>query len=354
MKTTLASKDLHNALAIISKVAPPIESNLTVIGKSGKFILNSISELSRCEIIVPASTDNKDFEFAIPIEAIRDATKGREDINMSWDGTSLLIHSGKSYKAKLLTLDSIARDELDKVESTEVLISAEQAVWLRSALSDVALKPTALLSAFIPATVKLTKKGAFVACYDNQHMAFTSNSEVQGEIELTLPLDKFQTILDSINGSFKLKVSSSRVDIRTKLSAISINLPSMDDVISADDVISKAKEVNKTAGVALTLPKADVLAFMENARSVAGKERVEVLGSTDSGALKLTINTVRGNIDALIKTSTKSKIKFKVDYEYLLELVQKTKGESLEINVVGDMFISSKYEGGTALIALNQ
>ena len=352
-KIQVEGKDLQNALGIASRVAPPTEGNVILIGKASKLYVFSMSELARCETIVPAKIEGKDFEFAIPLDALRDATKGRDTLELTWDGNLLGIRSS-GYKADLITIDAISRDELDKVTATEASLSAEQAVWLKSTVNDVALKPTAMLAAFMPVTVKLTAKGAFVACYDNQHMAFTNSNEVTGELMLTLPLDSFQTILDVFgSSSIKLKVSNSRVEIRNKLTFIAMSLPSMEDSVSAEDVISKAREAMKTAGTALVLDKQAVLAFLDNARSVMGKERIEVTANSDAGKIKFVVKTVRGTINAIVKATGK-KASFKIDFEYFQEMVQKTKGAELELSVVTDAFISSKYEGGIALVALNQ
>jgi hypothetical protein len=273
---------------------------------------------------------------------------------MEWDG-NLLNLIGASYSTSLLTVDALARDGLDKVESTEVSLSMEQVAVLKTLVSDVALRPTALLSTFIPVTVKLSAKGTFVACYDNQHMAFTQSKELQGEGMVTLPLDKLQTILDAFNGSaVKLSISSSRVDIRSKRASASLNLPSMDDSISAEDVIGKAREVSKTEGDLMTLPKDEAILFSDNARAVIGKERVEVKATPTKGGVGFSVKTVRGTVKALLKTSSKCKTPFVLDFEYFDELLRKTKGSELQLSVVADSYVASNYEGGTILVSMNQ
>jgi len=354
-KVQLESKDLLNALVIAAKVAPPIEGNVTLIGRDGKFIVNSMSELSRCETIVPAKIEGKNFEFALPLEALRDASKGRDQLEMSWDGTLLLLRSAGGYKADLLTLDPLTRDELDKVECVDISLSAEQSVWLKSTVATVALRPTMMMANFMPVTVKLTAKGAFVACYDNSHMAFVHSAEIHGDLVLTLPLDKMQTILDTFTGSaIKLRVSSTRVEIRNKLTYIAMNLPAMEDEISADDVVDKARLVTKAEGVSVVVDKVAVTQFLDNARSVMGKERVELIVQAGSDKLKLAVKTVRGNVSAIAKAKTKKGVDFKIDLDYFDELVRKTRGAELSLSVVGEDFISSKFEGGVALVTMNQ
>ena len=354
IKINMESQALHSALNVVSKVAVSQDGSVTLAGEGGKLIIHSVGDLSRCSLTVPAEVTGKNFEFAIPLDALRDSTKGRESVEMSWDGTQLQIRS-KSYKSDLMTLDPIARDSIDKVESNEWTLSPEQGAWLKSALAAVGLKPTALLASFMPVSVKLTAKGAFVACYDNQHMAFLYSKEATGDLELTLPLDTLNTILDVLSGqAFKMRVSSSRVELKSKQASILLSLPSMDDSISISDVMAKTKEVSSAKGTALVLPKAEVIAFLDNARAVLGKERAELNVSAKNGKTVFTVQTVRGTTAASIKSEVSKGVEFNIDYEYTQELVSKIKADTLELAVVGSDFVSSKSGSTCFLVALNQ
>ena len=354
IKINVESAALISALNVAAKVAVAQDGSVTLAGESGKLVLHSVGDLSRCSLVIPAEVVGKDFEFAIPLDALRDSISGRASLDMSWDGTTLTVKS-PSYKADLLTLDPISRDEVDKIDAQEWKVSPEQGQWLKGALNAVGLKPTALLSSFIPVSVRLTAKGAFVACYDNQHMAFLNSKEAQGELELTLPLDTFSTILDVLNGqAFRMRVSSSRVELKSKLASIILSLPAMDDSISISDVMGKAKEVAAASGTALKFSKAEMLAFMTNAKAVIGKERAEVQAEAKDGKLKFTIQTVRGTSSAILKSEVGKAINFKVDYEYLLELAMKVREDQLELSVVGTAFMSAKSNSTHLLVALNQ
>lgn len=354
IKIQAESAALATALNVASKVAVAQDGSVTLAGEGGKLMLHSVGDLSRCSLVIPATITGKDFEFAIPLDALRDSISGRADLDMAWDGTNLTIKAG-SYKADLLTLDPISRDEVDKIEAQEWKVTPEQGVWLKGALNAVALKPTALLSTFIPASIKLTDKGAFVSCYDNQHMAFLNSKEASGDLELTLPLDTLTTTLDVLNGqAFRMRVSSSRLELKSKLASIILSLPAMDDSISISDVITKAKEVAAAKGTVVKVNKAELLAFMTNAKAVIGKERAEVMVTAKDNKTKLSIQTVRGTSAAILKSEVGKALDFKIDYEYLLELATKVKEEQLELSVVGSAFVSSKSGSTHLLVALNQ
>lgn len=355
MKLTLEGAALQQAVATVFKMSPPIEGVVSLICRDSKFLLSALGEVSRCEILIPAKVQSKDVEFAVPLEALRDAIKGRSNLSMSWDGTMLVITDSSGYKIELLTVEALARDTLDKVEFSEVPLSGEQSVWLKNAVSAVSLKPTIMFASFMPVTVKLTAKGVFVGCYDDQHMAFVNSAEVKGDVTFTLPLDKLQLILDVFAGaSFKLRISNSRVELRNKLIFVALNLPSMEDSINADDVIGKAREASKAEGASVSVKTAEVIAFLENSRAVAGKERVEITAATEKDGLRLSIATVRGKANAKLVAKTKSKVSFRIDLDYFDELVRKTRNEELQLTIVESAFVSSKYEAGTILVALNQ
>lgn len=354
VKIQLESKNLHTALGIAARVAVAQDGSVTFAGSKNTLTLHSVGDLSRCALVIPADVSGEDFEFAIPLDAIRDATKGRDTVEMSWDGNMLTIKS-KGYKTDLLTLDAISRDDVDKVEAQEWKLTPEQGTWLKGALTAVGLKPTALLSTFIPVSVKLTSKAAFVGCYDNQHMAFLNSRELTGDLELTLPLDTFATILEVFQGqAFRMRVSQSRVELKSKTASIILSLPAMDGAITIDAVIAKAKEAASASGIAVTLSKPEVLTFLDNARSVVGKERAELVVEAKDKKAKFTIQTVRGTANAMLATDNSKAVSCKIDVDYFDELVRKIKGDTLEISVVGNAFISSKSGNTHFLVALNQ
>ena len=356
MKAVISGSDLQAAIAVVARTAPPLEGAVSLICKANKLYINSVSELSRAEILIPGKVSADNCEFAILLDALRDATKGRDELQMSWDGNILSIKAKGGFNIDLLTVDALARDSLDKAEFTETKISGEQAVWLKNAVNATAIKPTALFANnIIPVTIKLTAKGAFVACYDQEHMAFYNSNEISGDVMLTMPLEKMQTILDVFSSSsFTLRLGSSRVELKNSTTFVAMNLPSLDKGISGEDVITKAREIAKVSGNAVAMEQGAVLQFLENARAVMAKERVEVMCSVESGAVLFNIKTVRGNVKAKVKATAKKTFAFNVDLEFFEELVRKTKGAELNLNVVGKDFCYSTYEQGTILVALNQ
>lgn len=354
MNCIIDSSILQEALRVALRLSPPVSGNVTLVSDGAKLFLHSSGELSRCSILLPCEVSGKAF-FAIGTEALRDATKGHEQLTMVYDKTMLNIKSGR-YSASLTTVDAIAMEE-EKEEKGDIWkLTVEQAQWLKSAVQQVALKPTANITAFMPVSVKLSEKGAFVACYDNQHMAFTNDKEIKGELDVTLPLETFNAVLDTFNKiAFKMTVTPAALLVKNKIVDVTLSLPSTEDdaQIGTDAVMGKAKEALKADGTQIEVAKADVVSFLDNARAVATKERSEIQVTTDAGKLTLVVKTTNGTSKSTLKASVKTKQSFAVDYEFFSEAISKCP-ESVVFKCVEGAFLCFTTKNTHVLVALNQ
>jgi hypothetical protein len=292
-----------------------------------------------------------DGEFAVPMQALRDAIKGHKAIDLVYANATLTIKAG-SYSAALTTVDVIPLDPLDDEKTKDWKLTTDQAQWLRTALKTVALKPTSIFSTWMPAGIKLTEKSAFVVCYDEQHMNWVSSKEVTGEFECVLPIDTLTNIIEVFHkGSFVFKQGAANIVVKNKLITVVLSVPSSDDLPTIDQVQKKIREAAKVDGQTFAFEQQDLLTFLDNARSVIGKERAEVSVRSDEGKLKLEVKTGQGAVRNVIKG--KGRGGFKVDYEYIQEMAQKGNA-SLELNVVDKAFIGMKLAASSAIVALNQ
>lgn len=347
---------IQEALRVIARLAPPDSGQVTVQSTGKKIYMHSANETSRCSVNVPAEVEGKPATFAIPLTALRDATKGRKSLEVEYSKTMCKIRSG-NYKVELTTVDALevedTKAEGDKSE-TVVEFSSEQSSWLKQACAVVALKPTALLSTTMPLAIKLSEKGAFVACYDVNHMAFLNSTEATGDMEFTLPLDVMMSVLDAFGGSpFKMELDQAMVKLGNKLVKVWLSLPQDEaNQLSIGDVLNTAKSVKKAEGYSMSLNKNELIGFFDNSRSVATKERSEIKGVVDDGKLKLSVTTVQGTAKTIIKTKCKP-CEFAIDFEYLDEAVRKA-GESVELKLVTDEFLAVKLATSTVVVSLNQ
>lgn len=354
MNVTLDSAILQEALRVALRLSPPVSGNVTLSSDGAKLFLHSSGELSRCSILLPCEVKGKAF-FAIGTEALRDATKGRADLSMVYDKTMLNIKSGR-YSASLTTVDAIAMEEEREEKGDTWKLTVEQAQWLKSAVQQVALKPTANITAFMPVSVKLSDKGAFVACYDNQHMAFINDKEIKGDLDVTLPIETFNAVLDTFNKiAFRMIVTPSSLLVKNKIVDVTLSLPATEDdaQIGTDAVMGKAREALKADGTQIEVAKADLVSFLDNARAVATKERSEIQVTTEPGKLTLVVKTTNGTSKSTIKASVKTKQQWNIDFEFFQEAVSKCP-ESVIFKVVADAFVCFSTKNAHVLVALNQ
>lgn len=349
MLIKLELESITNALDTITKVAPPTSGNVTLIAAKGKLTLTSSGDISRCSIIVPSEVEGE-LDIAVPIQALKDAVKGRAKIELGFANSTLVVKSG-AYKAELATVDVIPWDDQNPEETKEWKLEAAQAAWLKKSLRDVQLKPTSILSSWMPAGIKLTDKGAFVACYDTQHMSWATTKEVTGEFECVMPIETMLNLVDVFHKSnFVILQGKTRILVKNKLVTVQLSLPATDDMPSIEDVQAKIKEAAKIDGQIFKFQKAGFLTFLDNAKSVMGKDRAEILVSYGKG-VELLIKTGQGQVKNVIKGAGSGK--FSIDFEYMQELVGKAP-EVVELKVVGDAFLSSKLTSSTLIVALNQ
>lgn len=344
---------IQEALRVVGRLAPPDSGNVTIHGNGKKIFIQSSSETSRCSVNIPASVSGKPGSFAIALNALRDATKGRKELEVEFSKSMCKIKAG-SYRCELATVDTLELEQGEEEKGTVIEFSSEQAQWIKSAVATVALKPTALLSTFMPLGLKLTKKGAFVACFDVNHMAFLNSNEMKGDMELKLPLETLVAVLDAFGATaFSLELGRASVRVGNKLVKVNLSLPQEEEnELTLKDVIDTARAAKEAKGQTITVTKEEVLAFLDNSRSVATKERSEIKVKVKEGKLKLAVTTVQGSASAIMKTKAKD-CEFAIDFEYLDEAIRKG-GETIEMTLVKEEFLSVHLKNSTIILSLNQ
>lgn len=355
MLFTVDGAVLQEAIRVVSKLAAPISGSVTLQIANQKAYMHSVAELSRISILLPGTVEGE-ATFAIDLNTLKDATKGRAEITTKYDKTLFKIKSG-NYTAELATSDALnVEEDEDKKVGPVIKLSTEQGAWLKSAIATVALKPITILSSFMPVTVKLDSKGAFVSCYDNEHMAFLKSNEIQGEMDVTLPVDTLQSILDAFSKApFKMQLGIANLHVSNALIKVSVALPQAEDnsTVSAEDVINKAKSAVKEDGLNIEVSKKDIVDFLDNAKSIATKERGEITIQTEKGKIKLDVMTSNGSTKTVIKANVTEVVKVKIDFEFFQEAISKC-AELVVMRIVGDSFIMLKTSTAYVLVSLNQ
>lgn len=353
MNFKIDAAHIQEAIRVIGRLAPPDSGNITISSNGKKIHISSTSETSRCQINLPASVEGKSGAFAISMMALRDATKGRKELDMEYSKAMCRIKAG-AYKCELATVDTLETEAAAEDKGVKLEFSAEQASWIKSAVNTVALRPTALLASFMPIAVKLTKKGAFVSCYDVNHMAYLNSDEVTGDMEMKLPLDTLTAVLDAFGGAaFTLELGRASVNVGNKLVKVNLSLPQEEEnELQLADVIETVKAARKAEGQPLVIDREELVAFLDNSKAIATKERSEIKVVVEGGKMKMEVTTVQGSAKALLKTKSKN-CAFAIDFEYLDEAVRKA-GAIVEMKLVKDEFLAISQKNSTILISLNQ
>ena len=357
MNASIDTDILQEAIRVTLRLSPPITGNVTLHSDGASLRLHSAAELSRCSVLLPCTVSGKAL-FAIPTDSLASASKGHSALEMVYDKTMLNLKGGR-YKASLTTVDALQVEESDSAEEAkgqQWKLTVDQLQWLKEAVSAVALKPTQNITTFMPVSVKLTSKSAFVSCYDNQHMAFTTSKEVTGDLDVTLPIETLTAVLDTFNKlACIMIVTPSALVVRNKLVNVSLALPEVTNEasLSPDLVREKAREAARADGLAIELAKKDVSAFLDNCRSVATKERPELSINTEPGKIRFEVSTSNGKVNTYMKCAIKKAVSFKIDFEFFDEAVRKC-GEQLVFKLVDDSFLMFKTKSTHLLVALNQ
>lgn len=344
---------LQEAIKIALRLSPPISGNLTIETKGGKLFLHSAAELSRCSILVPCDlADSEDILFALPVDALRDATKGRKELTLTLDDTLLTIKSGK-YLVKITVQDAIEQDDAGSASDAKVWkMSAEQMIWLKGAVANVALKPTQNLTTFMPVMVRFTDRSAFVSCVDENHMMFTTTKTINGDLDISLPLETITAVLDVFNKiECEISVTNAALYVRNKFVDVALALPDTRDSIDSSIVRDKAREAMKLDGAIVELDKKEVTDFLANAKSVSDKSRPELQVRTEKASVVLTVQTTIGTAETRLAAKAQEGVEFRIDLEYFEEAIKKSKEVKFKY---AESFIIVYCTDAYSLISLNQ
>lgn len=349
MQIKVELKSLQHAVDTVMRLAPPASGNLNFQSSKKTLTVTSVSETGMCSALVACEV-SKDGEFAIPAQALRDAVKGRNNLELTYVSDTLVVKSG-NYKTSLVAVDVVPVDEIEKAEAQTWKVTPDVADWIASSIRKVALKPITLVSPWMPVGIKIGKS-AFICCYDLTHMNWVSSKEVSGDFECMLPIETMSAIMDVFSkSSFKMERGDGHIRVKNKMVDAYMSVPDMKELPTVDDVMARIREAAKVSGTTFQVAKTDVLTFMENAKAIVGKERAELLVEGSDGGVVLEVKTGLGQ--SRTKLKGKGKGRFAVDYEFLQELILKGH-EDLQLNVVDQAYLSVKLAASMAILALNE
>lgn len=344
---------LNEAFRVALLLAPPSAGNLTFFAENGSLKIHSSSDYNHCAIQLPAVLEGSAL-FALPVEALKDAVKSTKQVTLEIpEGTSALQikSSGTAkYRARLAVMDALEPEAIE-FSGEEKVFTKEQLQWLKQALSDVSLKPQTLLSPYTPAIIRMTDKGAFVACAHFGHMAFTSDKDVKGDLDVTLPYDTIHAVLDAFEGDdCVVSFSSSALRVKNEIFDVVLALPDLRNDVTIDQVLEVAEMAKAAAGESIVLDYKEVKDFMARCKAIREKSKLEIAFNANKDAIILSAKTTLGDAQMEFPASTKSKIQFAIDAETFEELLLKSDKTQVVLFADDDAGFVSMQNGNTHMV----
>lgn len=335
MHFTTDAAAIGNTLRIIRRLCVPTDGFVTLRTAGKKLVVSSVNEINQCQLVIPGELKGE-AEFGVNLDSLDQVAKGRGDVELTMKNTILTIKS-KGYTAQLATGDVNQLDDTTLPDAKKVKISADHAAWLQHAVAACSLKYTSVADHFMPIGVSFDKQ-AFVSCFDDSHMSFISSKEIQGNAEFVVPLDLLTGVLDAFGKqAFLMKISSVAVEVSNKLYSVRLNLPELDDQGPTLSMVkAKAKEIKKVNGTEMELDKARVVAFLDNSKAVAMRERAAIDVSGDGRKLVMSVTTVNGVVREVMDCT--AKVKFSIDHEFFDEMVRRS-SDTLTLKAAGSFLV---------------
>ena len=348
---------LLKQLGVLTKLVPSNSGNVSISCDGTNLKLFSLNELGNFQSIVPCDVVEGSAEFAVAIEPFKTVLRGHSKVELDYQNTMLSINE-RQYHAELTTTDAVEaisyrNMDQQKTEGTVWKVTAEQGKWLKNTVDEVNLKVVEALSPFMPVTVKVTDKGAFVACYDNNHMAFIRTNEVQGNLDFTMPVSTLSNVLSAFYGSnYSINVGSQTLQIKSKLLKVGLNLPSADSYLPVSDLLDLANKTLKAKQQQIVVNHDALLNFIDSCKAVATKERSELKIKGKGQRLQMTVKTISGNVNQTFKVKNTVDCAFSLDFLYMEEAIRKSVGDDVTIGLIADTSVIVGSKHGYTIISI--
>ena len=358
MKVKTSAVMILNQLRVLTKLVPPSTGNITIQVKKNNLYLYSMNDLATYESIVPCDSVEGECMFGVNVDSFRTVLSKRKEVELAYVNTMFTV-TENAYHAELATADAVENTALlnqgDEEPKTWKL-TAEQGKWIKSAVNEVNLKAVEALLPFMPLTIKVTNKGAFVVCYDSSHMSFIRSNDITGDLYVTMPCDLLASVFEAFSGSsFRMEVTESTLVVKSKLLKVSLSLPLSDAYLDVSELLSVAGSSLKEKGSLLKMNRGEFLDFMDSCKAVATKERSELVAKAKGKKLLLQVKTVSGNVKQVVPlTESVPEVDFRIDFTYLEEAVRKSSTEELVLKVIGDSSLLVGTDHGSTVISLNE
>lgn len=345
----------------------------TVVKVAGLSSENSIAHFKLVDSMLQVSATNKGTgvainvpckvkekskysAFAVSPSSLLSAITKRKSINLEISISTVKVTSDK-YRADLVTTTSepeiiLPKDIKEGDETTK--LPSVLVEFIRENLSQVELKPILETYSYMPVAVQVTDKGAFLACYDNWHMAFVTNKKVTGKIKFCLPISSLTLLAKEFRGkTYKMLVTESTLYAFNDSFELALTLPQQDvqNVIPPDEAYNLAMQIRKEKGIDIVLAAEDVLAISSNIDAVYKKgEHIDF--DVDKTQCKVTLKSTYGRVSSIVRCKTQKPVSFRAGFGFFKDVLTKVSGSKVEMTVVPDRMLFFTKNNRTYMLAL--
>lgn len=299
--------------------------------------------------------EDKDKCFSVEPVALLSLLANRKDISLTIKSSTILIKAN-AYEAELLTtsvdIDEVLPEDLKSKEKTK--LSQDAIAFISQALLGLDLKPMLNVDTFMPVAIRITDKGAKAICYDNFHLAFTSDRKVTGDLDVVLPYSTLTLLSREFGGSsFSLVVTESSLYAYNKTYEMAIVLPQQDsqNKIPKDAAFQIITDMKKMDTVVVTLATDDLKTLATNMEAIFKKgEYVEF--SAEKSSVKATLKSNHGKVSSQLRGSSTQKIKFQTGFAFIKDAISKLPDTKVEFHLVPNKMLFFTKNSFTYMLAL--
>ena len=301
--------------------------------------------------------EDRDKTFSVEPKALLDLLANRKDISLTINASTISIQA-KSYQADLLTssveIDEVLPEDIKSKEKTK--LSQDAISFISQSLLGLDLKPMLNVETFIPVAIRLTPKGAKAICYDNWHLAYTSDTKVTGELDVVLPYSILGLISREFGGSsFNMVITESSLFAYNKVYELALALPQQDsqnkiDPTAAFDLVT---HMRKAEVVSLDLSTDDLKAVAVNMEAIFKKGEYVEFVSEGKATCNVTLKSNTGRVSSGVRCKASKPIKFRTGFAFLKDAIAKLPERQVTFNIIPEKMLFFKKGDFTYMLALS-
>ncbi len=287
--------------------------------------------------------EDKNKTFSVEPGALLALISGRKDVSLLINSSTVLVKAS-GYEAELVTstveIEDILPSDLKTSDKTKV--GQDVVEFIAQSLPGLELKPMLNIDSFMPVAVRVTAKGAKMICYDNWHLAYTSNSKVTGELDLVVPYSALSLLTKEFGGmSFYMIATESSLYAYNKVFQLALTLPHQENQnkISPDDAFALVAKLKSSETVSLDLSSEDLRAVALNIEAIFKKGEYVDFDVDKASGCTVTLKSTHGKVQSTLRCKPTKSVAFRTGFAFLKDALSKLPENKVTFQVVGEQML---------------